>query len=63
MNQFSPEHNDTLRFVAIGLVELDEEFLRDVLHVLDDLLVLSTVLYADFTLVESWRRRIHGAHH
>ncbi len=53
LNQFSPEYNDTLRFVAIGLVELDQEFLRDGLHVLYDLLVLSTVLYADFALVES----------
>jgi len=62
-NQFLPEHDDLLRFVAVGLVELDQEFLGDVLHVLDDFLVLSAVLHADFTLVEGQRLGVHGAHH
>ena len=60
---YIPEHDDPARLVSVGPVELEEQPLGDIFHILNDLLILRGILDADLALVEGERLRVHGPHH
>ena len=58
-----PEHDQPLGLLLGGAVELQQKLPDDVLHVLDHLLVLVSLLDPDLDLVLHLGSRVHGAHH
>ena len=58
-----PEHDQPLGLLLGGAVELQQKLPDDVLHVLDHLLVLVSLLDPDLDLVFHLGGRVHGAHH